>query len=113
MTFWDENPDVGAPQGSFVSSDEKAALAASGTPLVASTISLREGRFGDEYVVAVDVPDDETGEPEQRVLTFPIGSVQSRDAALKRMEEYLRQEDAEPVSFKIEKAGRAYVLRPV
>lgn len=69
---------------------------------------------GPRYVLEVVLSNPESGDDEDRLLSFPIGSgVESRDKMLKRLKEHLEREDAEEVTARLEKVGRSYVLVPV
>ncbi len=109
MGFWDEYKEVG---GDYISADEKKVLMDEGIPLQILQIVEDEHReFGLRYVCKVVVPDPESGEDSERALSFPIGTVESRDRMLKQLSEYLDKEDAEDVFVKLEKVGRSIILR--
>jgi hypothetical protein len=98
--------------GNYIKAAEKNAIAEAGIPFVITKV--REGSYDGEprYELDVIVPNPETGEDEERVLAFPIGSgVESRDHMLAALQEYLEGEDAEEVKAKLEKVGRAYIIR--
>lgn len=97
--------------GNFISAAEKKVLAENGIPFDVTTVRGPVHKFDNEaYELAVVVPDPETGETEERTLSFAIGSgAESRDAMLKGMQEYLK-EGGEPVTAKLVKIGRAYFL---
>lgn len=94
--------------GFYVSKDEKAELIKQGTEFTAQAVEERAGKFTDrEYVLVINLDDEERG------LTFPIGSVDSRDRLLADLQLYLDQPDAEPVILKIAQVGRSHVLEVV
>lgn len=98
--------------GAYINAAEKKAIAEAGIPVTIN--SVREGDYKGEprYVLSVTVPNPETGDDEERLLAFPIGSgVESRDSMLKALAEYLDGADAEPVKAKIELKGKSYLLR--
>jgi hypothetical protein len=108
-SFWDNYKEVG---GNFVSGDEKKVLVENGIPFDVTQVTKREsGKFGPEYALSVLVPNAETGEPEERTMTFQYGTVGSRDSMLAQMEVYLDSEGASPVTCKLEMGGRAVLIR--
>lgn len=109
MGFWDEYKEIG---GNFIKADEKQVIIDNGIPLrVSAVIEDQNNQYGPRYVAQVEVPNPETGEDEERVIGFPIGTVESRDRMLGQLVEYLGREDAEVVTVKLEKAGRSILLR--
>jgi len=96
--------------GSFVNSDEKIALAEAGIPIPVLAVAERDGKFGEEYALQVEVTDPATGDVEERQMTFKIGTVQSRDRMLAAMQEWFKNGGA-PVSVKLEKVGQSWILR--
>lgn len=117
MGFFDEHPqDTGG--GVYVKADEKAQIAEGGIPFRVLTIfddadNVFQGKAQPRFVLNIELPDAETGEPEERKLPFPKGTgVDSRDKMLAQMAAYLERDDAEEVYLKLEKVGRAFVLRP-
>lgn len=98
--------------GRFVSAPEKKALADNGIPF--TILAMRQvHKFDNEnYELTINMPDPETGENEERVLSFPIGSgAESRDAMLAAMAEHLDANAGEAIEAKLEKVGRGYYLR--
>jgi hypothetical protein len=98
--------------GAWLSAAEKKAVAEAGIPFVIA--GVREGEYdgNPRYVLDVIVPNPETGDDEERLLGFPINSgVESRDRMLAALMEYLQGDDAEEVKAKLEKVGRAYIIR--
>lgn len=109
MGFWDEYKE---PTGSWVKAAEKQVLIENGIPFQITTVSKGDYQGEPRYVVGALVPNPETGDEEERLFGFPIGTVESRDRMLGQMAEYLEREDSEPVTVKLEKAGRSILLRP-
>jgi hypothetical protein len=63
-------------------------------------------------VLTVTLPNPETGDDEERLISFPIGSgVDSRDRMLAALKDYIEGDDAEEVKAKLEKVGRSYIIR--
>lgn len=96
--------------GKFIAADEKQVLAENGIPFTVKDIKTVHKFERENYELTIDVPDPETGEDEERVLSFPIGTgADSRDATLAGMQEYLAG-GGDPVKCKVEKIGRAFFL---
>lgn len=108
MGFWDEYDE---PVGSWVKADEKAVIIDNGIPFRITSVVKGDYQGEPRYVVGALVPHPETGEDEERLFGFPIGTVESRDRMLTQMGEYLGREDAEPVAVKLEKSGKAHLIR--
>lgn len=109
MSFWDEYKEIG---GNFIKADEKAVLMENGIPLkVLAVIEDQANQYGPRYVAQVEVANPETGEDEERAISFPIGTVESRDRMLSQLLTYLDGDDAEEVVVKLEKVGRSILLR--
>jgi hypothetical protein len=106
---WDKYASSGG--GSFISAAEKQVLAENGIPFKVSAIHEVHKFDKQNFELQVAVPDPETGEDEERVLSFPIGSgAESRDALLDGMRTYFA-EGGEPLDIKVEKVGRAFFVR--
>jgi len=103
MGFFDTFEDSAG--GNWVASNEKRELALDGTPLPVVSVTERAGgQFGDEYVLNTTI------DGEERSMSFTKGSVQSRDALLGQLKEYLASADAEPVTLKLTKLKQMYLL---
>ncbi len=116
MGFFDEYVDEGG--GSlYIKAEEKTAIAQAGIPFVVTGVkddedNVYNGKKQPRFVVVLELPDPETGEPQERYLSFPKGTgVDSRDKMLAQLGEYLTRDDAEEVTLKLTKVGRAYVLK--
>lgn len=109
MGFFDDYQEIG---GQFMTAAEKQVLIDEGIPFQITAIT-EDARFDDKerFVVQVLVPDPENGEEQERLIGFQKNGVDSRDRMLKQMKEYLASDEAEPVIVKLEKVGRAQVLR--
>ena len=112
--FFDNYKDLGTG-GSFVKGPEKDFLISNA---VAFEITGLQWEDPDEYnengryVAFCNVPDAETGEMEERKISFPYGTnVPTRDSMLKAMKEYF-DEDGEPVKVKMAQPGRAILVHP-
>jgi hypothetical protein len=107
--FWDENPDEGG--GSYVGEDEKNDLIANGIafPIIALRVDDHP-QYGERFAATVILQDDE-GDDEERVITFPIGSVESRDRVLGKMEKFLEDPKNDPPLAKLERVGRSILVR--
>jgi hypothetical protein len=106
--FWDEYTE---PTGSWVKAAEKQVLIENGIPFTVSSLSKGEYQGEPRYVMQALLANPESGEEEERLFGFPIGTVESRDRMLSQMAEYLTRDDAEPVTVKLEKVGRSILLR--
>lgn len=105
---WDSYKGSG---GRFVTAPEKQVLAENGIPFRIKAIRQVHKFDNENYELTIDMPNPETGDDEERVLSFPIGSgAESRDAALKGLAEYLAANPGEEVASKLEKIGRGYYL---
>lgn len=96
--------------GDFITAAEKQVLAENGIPFTIKGIKTVFKFDKENFELEIDVPNPETGENEERVLSFPIGSgAESRDATLGGMQEYLAA-GGDPVEAKVEKVGRAFFV---
>lgn len=98
--------------GNYLKAAEKKAVAEAGIPFVITAV--KEGEYDGQprYVLDIIVPNPETGDDEERLLAFPIGSgVESRDRMLAALMEYLEGDSPEEVKAKLEKVGRSYIIR--
>lgn len=113
MGFFDEYVDLGSG-GSYLKSDEKQELIENGIAFTIVGLTYDgENKYGPRYVAFCEIPNLETGEPEERKIGFPVGSgADSRDAMLRQMDEYLQGDGAQPVNVKLEKPNRAIVIVP-
>lgn len=108
MGFFDEYEEIG---GDFVKGAEKETLAANGIPFIVQAVFDDDtSQFGARYVLKTLVPDPENGEERERSMAFAKASVDSRDRMLVAMQEFLN-EGGDPVTVKLEKAGRSWLLR--
>ena len=109
MSFFDEYKDIGG--GEYVSSDEKNVLIDNGIPFqMTDVVYQEESKFGERFVTRVILPDPETGETEERLMSFGAGTVESRDRLLRAMAEWLDEADNEPPYVKLNKVGRAVII---
>ena len=109
MSFFDEYKEIG---GNFVSADEKQVLMDQGIPFQIIAVVDDDGnKYGARFVAKALVPDPESGDEEERAISFPKDTVESRDRMLSEMQKYLEREDAEPVMVKLEKVGRSILVR--
>lgn len=109
MSFWDEYKEIG---GNFIKAEEKAVIIENGIPLVVlGVVEDQHNQFGPRYVAQVEAPNPETGEDEERCVSFPIGTVESRDRMLSQMAEYIDANPGEQITVKLEKVGRAILVR--
>lgn len=96
--------------GNYITAEEKKVLAENGIPFDVLAVRDKEKFDQQHYELTIRVPDPETGEDEERTLSFPIGTgADSRDATLKGLKEYI-EETGEEVRSKVTKIGRAYFL---
>lgn len=109
MSFFDEYKDIGG--GEYVSSDEKNVLIENGIPFqMTDVVYQEESKFGERFVTRVLLPDPETGEEEERLMSFGAGTVESRDRLLRALAEWLDEADNEPPYVKLAKVGRAVII---
>ncbi len=108
--FFDSYKEIG---GNFIGAAEKQVLIENGIPMsISSLVHDENNKFGPRFVATVTLPDPATGEDTERAISFPIGTVDSRDRMLGEMEKYLDGEDADEVRIKLEKVGRSILVRP-
>jgi hypothetical protein len=96
--------------GNYIVAAEKQVLAENGIPFTITAIRVVHKFDQENFELSIEVPNPETGEQEERVFSFPIGTgAESRDSMLAGMQEYLA-EGGEPVTAKVEKIGRAFFI---
>lgn len=110
-SFFENYKDIGGG-GKFLKSDEKQFLIENGVAFEITGVAHDpDNEFGPRYIAFCNIPNPETGEVEERKVGFPTGSgVDSRDAMLRAMKEYLEGDEASPVQVKLEKPGRAIII---
>lgn len=110
MSFFDEYQEVG---GSYIGADEKKAMMEAGIPFtVTAVLDDDDNKYGARYVMKCLVPNPESGDEEDRNISFPKESgVESRNRMLAQMQEYLARPEAEPVVCKLEQVGRSILIR--
>lgn len=112
MGFWDDNEDLLASGGAYVGKDEKQDLMENGVVFPITGIIVEDSpKFGERYVATVVLP-DEDGSKSDRLISFPKGTVESRDRTLDRMRKWLEDPTNEPPLVKLEKVGRSILVRP-
>lgn len=112
MGFFDEYKDSGAG-GTWIGKDEKAELIANGVPLVVTAISQEDhSDYGERYIADVTLPDEYASEDGEtaRQVSFPKGTVESRDRMLDAMEKWLDDPTHESPTVKLEKVGRSIIV---
>lgn len=109
MSFWDSYKEIG---GNYIGAEEKQVIMDEGIPLVVQEVILdEENQYGPRFVAKVLVANPETGEEEERNLSFPRGTVESRDRLLTQLTAYLEGEEGATVTIKLEKVGRSILIR--
>lgn len=113
MSFFDSYKDLGGG-GTYLKSDEKQFLIENGVVFEITGLAMdEENQYGPRFVAFCAIPNADSGEPEDKKISFPVGSgAESRDSMLRAMEKYLADEGAEPVRVKLTKPGRAILLTP-
>ena len=97
--------------GNYISAAEKKVLAENGIPFMVTAIKEKEKFENLHYELSITVPNPETGEDEERTLSFAIGTgAESRDAMLTGLKKHL-EESGEAVKAKVYKQGRGYYLQ--
>lgn len=109
--FFDDYVDIGGG-GHFLKSQEKLDLIEQGVPFKITAIHEDpDNEYGPRYIAFCQIPNSETGEDEEKKIGFPTDSgVNSRDAMLRAMKDFLDSDDAEPVLVKLSKPGRAIMI---
>ena len=96
--------------GNYVSGAEKKVLAENGIPFAITRVRETEKFDSEHFELSVLLPNPESGEEEERTLSFPKGSgADSRDSMLAAMKTHI-EETGEQVAAKVKKIGRAYFL---
>jgi len=108
MGFWEEQGQAGGDGVPFLTSQEKDALVAEGTPITIVAVSglVPDAKFGGErYIVTFEVD----GEDGPSKYGFKAGEVDSRDRNLVAMKSYL-ENGGDPVVAKLAPAGRGVTI---
>lgn len=105
-TYKDTGPAAGG--GTFVKKDEKDWLIQNGITIKILGLAFEpDAEHGPRWVALTEIPNAETGDWEERKMSFPVETnVPTRDAMLTAMHEYF-QENATPVEVKLIQPGRA------
>lgn len=110
MGFFDEYDE--GPSGRWIKAPEKNVLIENGIPIEITALKLDvHPQHGERYVATCLVPNPETGDSEEGLISFNTGTVESRDRMLKQMSEYMERDDAEPVHVKLTKQGRSILVK--
>ena len=108
-SFFDGYKDIGG--GDYVGKDEKDVLIDNGIPFqITDVVYQEESKFGERFVCRVLMPDPESGEEEERLMSFGAGTVESRDRLLNALTEWLSEADNEPPYVKLSRVGRAVII---
>lgn len=112
LSFFDNYKDLGGG-GNWVSGAEKQQLIEGGIPFEITGVQEDDANIhGPRYVLFCNIPNFETGEPEERKMGLQKESVPTRDAMLAAMKEFLETEGNAPVKVKLTKPNRAQLLVP-
>jgi hypothetical protein len=110
--FFDQYKDLGSG-GSFMKKDEKDFLIQNGIIFEITGLQWEDpDEFNKDgrYVAFCQVPDAETGEPEERKISYPIDTnVPTRDAMMVAMKEHF-DAGGEAVEVKMIQPGRAILV---
>lgn len=113
--FFDTYKDLSGG-GTFMKKDEKDFLIQNGVVIQITGLQEEgpdEFNKNGRWVAFSQVPNPESGEPEERKISFPIGTnVPTRDSMLTAMKQYFNEEGSEPVSVKLTQPGRAILIVP-
>lgn len=112
MSFFDTFKDTG---GKYLKEAEKDVLMENGIAFeITGLVFDEQNKYGARWVAQCHGPDpsSETIEEGDYNISFPYGTVESRDRMLSEMSKYLEREDAEPVMVKLTLKGRSKVLVP-
>jgi hypothetical protein len=90
----------------FMSKEERDALIESGKSIYLHNVRHGETDFGPRYYVDLSA----TKKGQVQTLGFDVGTVESRDLLLNRVEEYFNNGGAEPVAVRMVKKGRSILL---
>ena len=110
--FFDSYRDTGGG-GKFVGNDEKQFLIQNGITVKITGLQFEpENEHGPRWVAFCLIPNAETGDEEERKISFPTETnVPTRDAMLSAMKQYFDEEEgADPVAIKLHKPGRAILI---
>ena len=100
--FFETFQDAGG--GNWVGKEEKDAMIADGTAFTVTRVARGASKYGERYVIDTEI------DGEMRSIGFPADTVQSRDRLLDALIEYLKGENPEPVSLKMQRIGRSIIL---
>lgn len=108
--FFDEYHDEGG--GAYVGEDEKAELIDNGTTFPITALTVEDSPFGDgERYQATVTLTDEDGDEVEKFITFPIGTVPSRDRMLEKMTEWLDDPANDVPIVSLARVGRSIIIR--
>jgi hypothetical protein len=117
MGFFDEYVDEGG-SGLYIAGEEKLAIAQSGVPFEITEVidddeNVYNGKVSPRFVLVLELPDPETGEPRERRLGFPKKSgVESRDKMLAQMYAFIEgNPEHDPIMVTLSKVGRAFIIK--
>lgn len=91
--------------GSYLTEDEKKALASSKQVFAIKSVEFQEGQGyegKDRFLVTIELADEE------KLLSFQHGSVESRDEMLAKLSKHVAENGPEYATLK--KAGRAFLF---
>jgi hypothetical protein len=113
MGFFDTFQDTSST--GYINEADKSKLIEDGVPFPITGLKLDEHpKYGTRYVASVTVPagalDNE--EDDDRLISFPYGTVDSRDRMLGEMSKWLDDPTNEPPLCKLERVGRSILVRP-
>lgn len=109
MGFFDTYTDTSG--SGYVNAAEKKVLMDEGVTFPISQVFVEDHpEFGERYVASVTVPGEDG--LEDRRISFPKGTVDSRDRMLDAMEKWLEDPDNELPIVKLTKVGRSIIIVP-
>lgn len=115
MGFFDEFKDTSG--GAYVGKDDKQVLMEQGISFPIIALKVEDSpTYGERYIATVVIPggvfDGEGDDVErERLISFPKGTVESRDRMLTAMLAWLDDPTNEPPVVKLEKVGRSILVR--
>jgi len=114
MGFAEENQDVMGGGGAFLTGADKNELMENGIVFPIIGVERRSNPFEDDseqYLVRIILEDDEADDGEaEKILSYTVGAVESRDRLCERMATWLDDSSNDPPLAKLNKVGRSQIL---
>lgn len=97
--------DDSTPEGTYMRLKEKEELIANKTAFPVLALDIRDSEWGERYVVTTRIDDEE------RLIAFPLGTVQSRDRLFDAMSKWLDDPTNDTPMIVIEQVGNSHIVK--